>query len=93
MNTAIKLFFSSIWTFLLPFLKVYLTEMGGIMANSAISAVKYAATMNGASGSDKRKIAVTMVMSDLKSHGFEAAKNVIYGAVVAAYEKEYGDTK
>jgi len=93
MITAIRLFMSAVWSFLLPSLKIYLTDLGVELSKTAIDAVKYAAAITG-TGTEKRKAAVEYVINDLKARGFgTVAKNKVYLAVVAAYEKIYGDDK
>lgn len=91
MLLLIKLFMSSVWSYLLPSLKIYATAQGVAMANSAIKAVRFAVAVEG-TGTDKRKAAVKYVMDDMKAMNFaEVAKNLVYGAVVSAYEKEYSN--
>lgn len=93
MFTAIRLFMSSVWSFLLPSLRIYLTQTGVIMAASAVKAVKKAYLMGEeVSGTDKRKAAYEIVVQDLKEQNIlDVTKNKIYQAVVTAYETEYGD--
>ena len=89
----IKLLFSSIWDFIWPAVKVYLTAMGPHLADAAFRAVKYTAQyLADEEGIAKREVAYGMIVEDLKLMGIEAGKQVlkhhIYGAIEIAVAKD-----
>lgn len=88
----IKLIFSSIWDFIWPAVKVYLTKMGPYLADAAFRAVKYTAEyLTAEEGAAKREVAYGMIVEDLKRAGIEVGKQVlkhqVYGAIEIAVAK------
>jgi len=81
----IKLMMSSVWSFLLPFLKIFLSKIGPILADAAMQAVAALATSD-MSGSDKRDAAFKQIENTLKSKGIEVGASVINSAIEAAVQ-------
>lgn len=91
-SEKLKLVFSRMWDFLAPFVRVFLTSAGNILAASAIAAVKtMAQTMGDADGNDKRKAAFDGIVTDLKRQGItlgvQVTTSMIYAAIEAAVQK------
>jgi ribosome-associated translation inhibitor RaiA len=91
-SERLKLVFSKIWDFLAPFVKVFLSSAGNILAASAITAVKTVAqTMGEADGAAKRKAAFTTIVTALKGQGItlgvQVTTSMIYAAIEAAVQK------
>jgi hypothetical protein len=83
-----KIVFSQIWDFLAPFVKIFLSEAGQILAASAIKAVtSVAATMNDADGDTKRKAAFDLIKAELISQGVTLGTSMINAAIEAAVQK------
>jgi len=82
----LKFVMSKMWTFLLPFIKILMSQAGPILANSAMKAVGLVATSS-LSNEDKRANAFQSIADDLKLHGIEAATSVINMAIEAAVVK------
>lgn len=88
MWTWLKLAASSIGTFLLPFVKIFLTSIGPALVSAATQAVAAtAANMAGATGAEKRDAAYQAIVNDLKRQGIEATALMINGAIEAAVAK------
>lgn len=82
-----KLFFSSVWGFLQPFVALFLTKAGPLLAAAAISAVKVtAASLQEADGAQKREHAFNLIMDDLKRQGVAMGAEVTTSMVNAAIE-------
>lgn len=82
----VKMFFSEVWDFLLPFVKMFATASGKIILDLAFQAVKEMATSGMPSG-EKREEAFKMITIQLKDREIEAATHVINYAIEAAYAK------
>lgn len=88
MWTWLKLAASSIGTFLLPFVRLFLTNIGPALVSAATQAVAATAqNMSGATGPEKRDAAYKLIMSELKTQGIEATALMINGAIEAAVAK------
>ena len=88
MWTWMKAAMSSIGSFLLPFVKLFLTNIGPIVAQAAMTAVSAtAANMLNAEGKDKRDAAYKMIVENLKQQGITAAESMINCAIEAAVVK------
>lgn len=83
----VKLLASHIWDFIEPFIDVFLSEVGPILAKAAMSAVQAtAANMSGASGADKRNAAYSAIVEDLKQQGIQIGTQVTTSMINAALE-------
>jgi hypothetical protein len=88
MWTWIKLAASSIGTFLLPFVRIFLTSIGpALVAASTQAVATTAANMSGATGAEKRDAAYKIILNDLKRQGIEATALMINSAIEAAVAK------
>ena len=88
MGTAIKLFFSNVWDFLLPLIKVFLSQAGPILAKAATEAVTAVAINYGTSdGETKRQAAFTMIQSNLINQGIQLGSSTVNMAIEAAVAK------
>jgi hypothetical protein len=83
--------FSSIWDFLAPFVKIFISSAGQILAASALQAVRTVATYAIDNDETKRAKAFSMIVSDLKSKGLgigiEITTSMINAAIEAAVQK------
>ena len=86
MFEKIKIVMSSIFNFLLPFVKMFLTASGKIVLELAMQAVKEMATTGMPSG-EKREEAFKLITVQLKDREIEVAAHVINSAIEAAYAK------
>lgn len=85
--TRFKLIFSSIWGFVQPFLKMFLTKMGPIVLAAAVDAVKSVQGDNGdLSGSAKRALAFGAIEDTLKKQAVTVGTDVAVSMVNAAIE-------
>jgi len=87
-----KLFFSGLWSFLQPFIAIFLSKAGPLLASAALAAVKATAdSMSGASGADKRDAAFKAIEADLMRQGVaigaEVTSSMINAAIEAAVQK------
>lgn len=83
----VKILFSSMWDFLGPFLRLFLSKMGPVLAASAMAAVKtVAGTMQGSSGAAKREAAYDIIVWDLKQQAITVGVDVTTSAINAAIE-------
>lgn len=81
---------SAVSSFLLPFVKIFLSSIGPALASAATTAVAATAqNMLGASGEEKRQAAFQAIISDLKKQGIEATALMINSAIEAAVAKLY----
>lgn len=85
--TRFKLLFSSLWAFLQPFVNVFLSEFGPVLAKSALAAVKItAANLATEPGAVKRENAYAMIVSDLKRQGIQLGAQITSSMINAALE-------
>lgn len=93
-SARIKLVFSSIWTFLEPFVKLFVSSAGQILSSVALDAVKMVAadpSMLKSGGLEKRQAAFNIIVASLKAKGIEASTSIINAAIEAAVQKVKGD--
>jgi hypothetical protein len=84
----IKLFFSSIGDFLTPFIKIFLSSAGAILAEIAMKTVQNVAVdPKILTNDDKRKEAFSMIKGELAQRGITMASSMIYAAIEAAVQK------
>lgn len=91
-----RLFFSSLWGFLQPFVAIFLSKAGPLLASAAVAAVRAVGeSMSGSSGSEKRDAAFAAIEADLKrqgvSIGAEVTASMINAAIEAAVQKVKAD--
>jgi hypothetical protein len=83
----IKIVTSSIWAFVLPFLRQLLTQAGPVLMTSAMTAVKLIADNGlGSSGEQKRDMAFRAIAADLQAKGIEIGVQVTTSMINAAIE-------
>ena len=83
-----KVVFSDIWDFLAPFVKIFLSGAGMILAEVAMKAVtEIALTMGDADGDTKRKEAFQRIQAELIAKGITLSVSVINAAIEAAVQK------
>lgn len=88
MWTWIKLAASSIGNFLLPFVKIFLSSLGPVVAKAAMAAVTTTAeSLKGATGAEKRDAAYKLIVDELKQQGVTVAESMINAAIEAAVQK------
>ena len=80
-----KLFFSSVWTFIEPFVEILLTSAGQALAQSAMAAVTQVAKDPTLLTNDsKRNAALDMIRQDLINQGVAIGTSTINAALEAA---------
>lgn len=84
MLTKLKLLFSSILSFIMPFAKQMMTASGPIIAAAATQAVK---TAVGSTGAEKRDSAFEAMQLELKAKGIEVGTAMINAAIELAVLK------
>ena len=82
----LKLLFSAVEEFLLPFCNQFLTAVGPIVLAAAEQAVIALATQS-MTGGEKQTAAFAKIVEDLKSQGITVAASIINGAIEAAVAK------
>lgn len=83
----IKIVTSSIWVFVLPYLKMLMSKAGPILAAAALEAVKVvAANASGATDDQKRNLAFQAIGESLKVQGIAIGVDVSTALVNAAIE-------
>ena len=83
-----KIVFSNIWDFLAPFVKIFLSSAGVILAEVAIKTVtEIALTMGDADGEAKRKEALSRIQVELIGKGIVLGVSVINSAIEMAVQK------
>jgi hypothetical protein len=87
MFERLKLITSSVWSFIAPFVRIFLSAVGPALAAAATKAVTAAAQYYaGDNGKTKRDAAYDMIVSDLRRQGVEIGKQVTTSMVNAAIE-------
>jgi hypothetical protein len=76
----------TVWNFIFPFIKIFLSDIGPILIQAATAAVAQAATMPGATGEDKRNAAINSVISTLETQGIKIGLQVTTSMINAAIE-------
>ena len=84
MIEKLKIMFSAIGDFLLPFLKQFMSAAGPMILDAAQKAVSTMAQQLAMPNAEKRDAAFAMITADLKRRGIEAATSTINGAIEAA---------
>ena len=83
-----KVVFSNIWEFLAPFVKIFLSSAGQILATVAMQAVlDVQVSFSDADGDTKRKEAFERIKKELMARGIALASSVVYAAIEAAVAK------
>ncbi|OQY20094.1 MAG: hypothetical protein B6I36_02295 [Desulfobacteraceae bacterium 4572_35.1] len=83
---ALKLMLSSMWGFVKPFARQFLTKAGPVLAKAAMEAVTVTATMHGSASHEKRDKAYDLIIDDLKQQGVAMGTDVSTSMVNAAIE-------
>lgn len=83
---VIKFYWSQAYQFLLPFIKILMSQIGEALTKSAIAAVK-TAQESGLDNAGKRDLAFQQIASDMAEAGFSIAASVINLALEAAVTK------
>jgi hypothetical protein len=83
----LKILSSSVWTFLLPFVRQMISKSGTILAAAALEAVKaVASNLTGATNNEKRDLAFNSIVRNLESQGIKVGVDVGTSLVYAAIE-------
>jgi hypothetical protein len=90
MALIFKLYMSKIWEFLLPIIKLFLTNIGPVIAEIALSAVSTYA-LSDMTNDEKRQSAFNEIATQLSKKGIEVASSVIYTSVELALQKYKSD--
>jgi len=83
---AIKLWSSKIWTFLLPVIKIFMSQAGTILAEIALNAVS-TYSFSDMTNDEKRQAAFSAIMEQLSKNGLEFGASVVNTAIELAYQK------
>lgn len=83
---VIKFYMSQAYTFLLPFIKILMSQLGETLTKSAIAAVK-TAQESGLDNAGKRELAFHQIATDMSDAGFTIAASIINLALEAAVTK------
>lgn len=87
MATLIKLYLSTVWTFLRPFALMLMSRAGQALAAAALRAVTIVAeTYGDADGESKRQAAFEMIVDDLRRRGVAIGTEVTASMINAALE-------
>jgi hypothetical protein len=93
-SSILKLYLGKMWFFLKPFLAIFLSKTGNILAAAAIDAVKTVASSYGMKdGDEKRKIAFQLIESDMKMKGVQMGIDITTSMIFAAIEAAVQYTK
>jgi hypothetical protein len=83
----IKFLASSMWEFLKPFIKIFLTDFGPVLAAAAMAAVVATeSNLTGATGIDKRNAAYAQIVKELELKGIVLGTQVTVSMINAAIE-------
>ena len=83
-----KLFFSSVWTFIEPFVEILLTSAGQILVTTAMDAVtQVAKDPSLLTSADKRSAAFALIIQNLEAQGIQLATSTINAALEASVVK------
>jgi hypothetical protein len=86
-SERIKLVFSGMWGFIGPFVKMFLSKAGPVLAAAALAAVKATAEhMTKSSGAEKRDAAYDAIVTDLRKQGINIGVDVTTSMINAAIE-------
>jgi hypothetical protein len=93
LGERLKVLFSDVWGFLAPFLRLFLTDAGRLLASSAMEVVtEIAETMLDKDGEEKRRAAFIRISDDLRSGGIRLGASVINAAIEAAVQRLRADS-
>uniref|UniRef100_A0A6M3M2G4 Putative holin n=1 Tax=viral metagenome TaxID=1070528 RepID=A0A6M3M2G4_9ZZZZ len=84
--TWLKILFGAIGTFLAPFIKMFLNDIGKVVLNIAMEVV-LALAASAMPGAKKQKEAFKLIFDKLKAQGITVATHVINAAIEAAVAK------
>lgn len=88
----VKIIMTDAWVFIEPFVKLFVSQSGKIVLQSAVSAVQIVAdTMNDADGNKKREKAFELIVEDLKRAEVEIGTSIINSAIEVAVQKIKND--
>ena len=88
MWTYLKAVSAGVWDFILPFLKILVSQAGQILAQVAMDTVKQVALNNSnVPGDQKKAIAFDVISSSLKTQGIALGASVINLAIETAVQK------
>ena len=82
----LKFIMSEFWSFLLPFIKVLLSDVGKVLASAAMNAVQ-AAARGDFNSDERRQIAFRQITAELQRRGLEVATSTVNAAIEAAVLK------
>jgi len=84
----VKFLMSSIWEFLLPLIRVLMTNGGEVLAKAASDSVRIVAvTCTDKTGAEKREVAFKMILATLTAAGITLSKTFVNAALEAAVVK------
>ena len=83
---ALKLYASKVWEFLLPIIKIFMSQIGPALADIALQAVS-TYSMADMTNDEKRQAAFSVIAEQLKKKGIEVGTSVINTAIELAYQK------
>jgi len=87
----IKAAMSSVADFLIPILKLFLSDIGPALGKAAVSAVGIVAQdLAGKTSTEKRNAAYRLIVDELKDQGITAAESAINAAIEVAVLKLKG---
>lgn len=84
--TRLKVIFSWIWAFIMPFVIQLGTAIGPILAKAAMDAVKLAADQSAMSNNEKREYAYWLIAEELKTSSIVAGRDIATSMINAAIE-------
>lgn len=88
MWTYLKAVSSGIWDFVLPFIKILLTQGGQLLARTAMDVVTAVAQNYAAApGEQKKTIAFDLISASLAKQGVQLGASVINAAIESAVQK------
>jgi hypothetical protein len=87
---ALKLYASKVWTFLLPIIKIFLSNIGPVLADIAMQTVSTYA-LSDITNDDKRQAAFASIMNQLKEKGMVVAASTVNTAIELAYQRYKAD--
>jgi len=84
----LKMFFGNVGDFLMPFVKIFISQAGQILMNTALKVVMdIAKDPSLATDQAKRDAAFQAIMADLKAKGITLGTSTINAAIEAAVQK------
>jgi hypothetical protein len=83
---AIQLYASKLWVFLLPIIKIFMSQIGPVLAEAALAAVMTVATSD-MSNEEKRNAAFSAILETLSKKGLQVGASAINLAIEMAVQK------